>query len=226
MKHNTIKSILPVFLLVGMIMFSGLSYAAPASYVGVTFVVEKSSKICTITSFGEGFSLSEADALYATLTGYMTDSKTVRWSQHMLPSENLTNGITPESLLNDIAQNGTGACLIGNQPVNQLSYTDIYKCTYQGTDHTCMDFHVHTGTADLSAQGIPHNMLAEVGAIAIAEPVWDAAMTKVLTGPPQSPQTLSSIGMIMKDSLNFMKKNKRLKNLLKKKKINPGLSSK
>jgi hypothetical protein len=229
MKHSSWKTIPITIFLLGVLMFSAESYAASASYVGITYVVEGSSKYCSVTRFGEGFSLSEADALYAVLARNITDSRTIKWTQSVLPSENLTEGITPEDLLAEIAGNGTGACLINNQPVNQILYTDIYKCEYLNTDHTCMDFYVHTGSTNLSAYGIPYNTLAEFSAVAVAEPVWDAGASKMLSSPPQSPQTLARIGLLMKQTLRSLKNDKTVKKILqngKSKKTGTGLVSK
>ena len=229
MRHGSWKTICITILLLGVLMFSAESYAASASYAGITFVVEGSSTYCSITRFGEGFSLSEADALYAVLARNITDSGTIKWSQSVLPSENLTDGITPEYLLAEIAGKGTGACIINNQPVNQILYTDIYKCAYLNTDHTCMDFYAHTGSTDLSAYGIPYNTLAEFSAVAVAEPVWDAGASKMLSFPPQSPQTMARIGLLMKQTLRSLKNDKTVKKILqngKSKKIRTGLVSK
>jgi hypothetical protein len=229
MRHSSWKTIFITMLLLGVLMFSAESFAASASYVGITFLVEGSSEYCSITRFGEGFSLSEADALYAVLARNITDSRTLKWSQSVLPSENLTDGITPEIMLAEIAGNGTGACLINNQPVDQIFYMDIYKCAYLNTDHTCMDFYVHSGSTDLSAFGIPYNTLAEFSAVAVAEPVWDAGASKMLSFPPQSPQTIARIGLLMKQTLRSLKNDKTVKKILqngKSKKRGAGLVSK
>ena len=214
MKQSIGKSIFASLLFLGLLLYSAESFAAPASYAGTTFVVEGSSKYCSITRFGQGFSLSEADALYAVLSRSITDSRAIKWSQSVLPSENLTDGITPEYLLTEIARNGTGACLINNQPVNQILYTDIYKCSYLNVDHTCMDFYTHTGSTDLSAYGIPYNTLAEFSAVAVAEPVWNAGASKMLSSPPQSPQTMARIGLLMKETLRSLKNDKTVKKIL------------
>jgi hypothetical protein len=229
MKQSIRKSIYSSLLFLGMLIFSAESFAAPASYAGITFIVEGPSKYCSITRFGEGFSLSEADALYAVLSRSITDSRAVKWSQSLLPSENLTDGITPEYLLSEIARNGTGACLINNQPVHQILYTDIYKCSYLKADHTCMDFYAHTGSADMSAYGIPYNTLAEFSTVAVAEPVWNAGTSKMLSSPPQSPQTMARIGLLMKETLRSLKNDKTVKKILqnrKSKKIRTGLAPK
>jgi hypothetical protein len=186
-------------------------------YAGVTFVIEGSSEVCSIIRFqASGFSLSESDALYALLANYMTQGgSSIDWQHHILPSENLANGVTGEGLVNSFLQNGTGVCTINGQPVDQVLLASLYKCDYQGAQHTCIRLYVHTGALNLSAYGIPFNTVAGLGAIVVAEPIWDAATAQIIANPPplptQIPLALSNAARQVSDAFKEIRQTKALK---------------
>ncbi len=183
--------------------------AAAEYYVGVTWVIEGSSELCLMIRFqASGFSLYEADALYALLDSYLVQSGQADWSSTMLPSQALAQGITGEALAQSFLQKGTGVCTINNQPVDQAGLVSLYKCFYQEADHTCIRMYVHTGALNLSAYGIPYNIVAGLGAIVVAEPIWDAATAQILASPPVLPTSLTTALKQIKDEMKTIKQNK------------------
>lgn len=209
MKKALFKAIFVVLALT-ILMLPAKSQATSANfYAGTTFVSEGSGNYCFIIRFqAAGFSLQESDALYALLAGYATDSNVADRISHVLPSQNLRNGITGEALWDAFIRKGTGLCTFSGKPADQILFTSLYKCFYQGADHTCIRFYVHTGALNLSSLGIPYNMVAGLGALVVAEPIWDAVTAEILKNPPQLPLTINTIGQQIKETLNTSRKAK------------------